>query len=164
MIKADNDLKTATQTLKMGVRSPTDTVCFHAQQCVEKYAKASLAFSKIEFPKTHDIEALIQLMPEGARPRLSIQEQRRLTAYATVTRYPGEYDEISLDEAREAVAPRVRAQHNCRVNHEIHEKHEIIIRPRKLALFSCLLCLSWLIFWRSIAGALASYHRAYRSP
>ena len=38
--KADNDLKTAAQTLKLGADCPTDTVCFHAQQCVEKCLKA----------------------------------------------------------------------------------------------------------------------------
>jgi HEPN domain-containing protein len=34
--KAENDLKNATHTLKLGKECPTDTVCFHAQQCVEK--------------------------------------------------------------------------------------------------------------------------------
>jgi HEPN domain-containing protein len=37
--KAENDLKTAAQTLKLGTDCPTDTVCFHAQQCVEKCLK-----------------------------------------------------------------------------------------------------------------------------
>jgi HEPN domain-containing protein len=41
--KADNDLKTAAHTLKLGDKCPTDTVCFHAQQCVEKYLNAFLA-------------------------------------------------------------------------------------------------------------------------
>jgi len=34
--KAENDLKNAAHTLRMGKDCPTDTVCFHAQQCVEK--------------------------------------------------------------------------------------------------------------------------------
>jgi len=37
--KAENDLKNAAYTLQMGEDSPTDTVCFHAQRCVEKYVK-----------------------------------------------------------------------------------------------------------------------------
>ncbi|MSU80013.1 MAG: HEPN domain-containing protein [Gemmataceae bacterium] len=40
IIKADNDLKNAAHTLKLGEEGPTDTVCFHCQQCVEKYLKA----------------------------------------------------------------------------------------------------------------------------
>ncbi len=33
--KADNDLRTAAHTLTLVENCPTDTVCFHAQQCVE---------------------------------------------------------------------------------------------------------------------------------
>jgi len=54
--KAENDLKNATHALKLGAECPTDTVCFHAQQCVEKYLKALLTFLGIDFPKTHDAE------------------------------------------------------------------------------------------------------------
>ena len=61
--KAENDLKTAAHTLTLGADCPTDTVCFHAQQCVEKYVKAFLVAAEIAFPRTHDIEALIGLMP-----------------------------------------------------------------------------------------------------
>ena len=102
--KAENDLKNATYTLKMGEDCPTDTTCFHAQQCVEKYLKAFLTFKRIDFPKTHDIGELLSLISKSARPQLVIEEQRRLTAYATVTRYPGDYEPIPLAEARSAVA------------------------------------------------------------
>lgn len=102
--KADNDLKTAIHTLTLGADCPTDTVCFHAQQCVEKSIKAYLASRNIDFPKTHDLGRLISLMPKADRPKLSVTEQRRLTAYAAEARYPGYFEEISLTEARRAVA------------------------------------------------------------
>jgi len=72
IVKADNDLKTASHTLKMPKGCPTDTVCFHAQQCVEKYLKAFLVWKGIDFPKTHDIEHLVSLLPENIWLRLSI--------------------------------------------------------------------------------------------
>jgi HEPN domain-containing protein len=108
--KAENDLKNATYTLGMEEDCPTDTVCFHAQQCVEKYLKAFLVLRKINFPKTHDIKELIVLLPSNSRPKLTPEEQRRLADYATVTRYPGDYEPISLAETRRAVkiARRVR--------------------------------------------------------
>lgn len=108
--KADNDLKNAAYTMTLGAEGPTDTICFHSQQCVEKYLKAFLVFVEIDFPKTHDIEELMNLIPDRYRPELSIQDQRRLTAYATVTRYPGGYAPIKLSEARQAVklARRIR--------------------------------------------------------
>ena len=73
--KAENDLKNAVHTLGMGQECPTDTVCFHAQQCVEKHLKALLALSKTDFPKTHNIEELMALLPKGARPGLTADEQ-----------------------------------------------------------------------------------------
>jgi hypothetical protein len=35
IIKADHDLTAAAQILKLGKATPAETVCFHAQQCVE---------------------------------------------------------------------------------------------------------------------------------
>jgi HEPN domain-containing protein len=65
IIKAENDLKTASHTLKISSGCPTDTICFHAQQCVEKYLKAFLVYKGIDFPRTHDVERLVALLPES---------------------------------------------------------------------------------------------------
>lgn len=35
--KAESDFRNATYALTMPGNWPADTVCFHAQQCVEKY-------------------------------------------------------------------------------------------------------------------------------
>lgn len=125
IIKAENDLKIASHTLKMDRGCPTDAVCFHAQQCVEKYLKAFLVCKGIDFPKTHDIEHLVALLPESIWLRLSIEEQRRLTAYATVTRYPGEYEPIALDEAQQSIklARRVRKELRSLLPKEILSRH-----------------------------------------
>jgi len=111
VVKAENDLTNAAHVLKLATECPTDTVCFHAQQCVEKYLKALLVLDGIDFPKTHDIERLTALLPARADIRLTAEEQGRLTDYATTTRYPGS-GEILLTEARRAVAlaRRVRKQ------------------------------------------------------
>jgi len=112
--KADNDLKNAVHTLKLGKECPTDTVCFHAEQCVEKYLKAFLVLLEKPFPKTHDIESLISLMPRDIRLGLTIEEQRRLTEYATVLRYPGPYETVALSEAKQAVKLAQRVQRKIR--------------------------------------------------
>ena len=111
MAKADNDLRSAEYLLKME-DCPTDTTCFHAQQCVEKCLKALLVSQGTEFQKTHDLAKLILLVPSRLRPSLDAKEQDKLTEYATVTRYPGAYEPISLTEARQAVriARRMRRQ------------------------------------------------------
>lgn len=113
LLKADNDLTNATHTLKLGTRCPTDTVCFHAQQCVEKYLKAVLVLEGIDFPKTNDLETLLSLVPAESRPELSDEEQARLTQYATSARYPG-WEEVSLMAARRAVAVARRVRQSIR--------------------------------------------------
>jgi HEPN domain-containing protein len=66
-----------------------DDGCFHAQQCIEKYLKALLQENGIPFPKTHQLEKLVDLMsPDPAwltiRARLV-----PLNSYAVNFRYPG---------------------------------------------------------------------------
>ena len=51
----------AEHTLTMGEDCPYDTVCFHTQQCVEKYLKALLTYLSIDFPKIHDVGELSAL-------------------------------------------------------------------------------------------------------
>lgn len=108
--KAEDDLLSAVQVLKLGRRCPVETVCYHAQQCVEKYVKALLVNHDLDFPKTHNIAVLLKLLPPNARPKLSAEAQDSLTEYATTTRYPGDYAPLSLTDARVALklARRVR--------------------------------------------------------
>ncbi len=114
LAKAENDLLTATHTLKLGPRCPTDTVCFHAQQCTEKYLKALLVLRGLDFPKTHDLEALVVRLGNGKSLGLSLDDIARLKRYATVTRYPGA-EEIPLSEARYAVAAAKRLRKSIRM-------------------------------------------------
>ena len=101
--KAESDLRAAAQILKMKRNCPTDTVVYHAQQCVEKYLKAVLSIEGMPFPKTHNIHSLMDLIPQASRPNLTEDEQDILTDYATGARYPG-WGEIPVAEARKAVA------------------------------------------------------------
>ena len=109
--KAENDLKSASHLLKVK-DCPTDAICFHAQQCMEKHLKALLIAQGIEFRKIHDLGELMTLLPPRLRPSLDDREQDRLTEYATTTRYPGNYEPISVNEAHQAVkiARRVRRE------------------------------------------------------
>jgi hypothetical protein len=51
--KAEGDLRNAAHTLKLGRRCPTETVAFHAQQCVEKYIKAALLSRGVKSGKSN---------------------------------------------------------------------------------------------------------------
>jgi len=108
--KAENDIKSAQHLLTTEDECLVDTVCFHAQQCVEKYLKALLVLKVIPFPKTHNIPALMTILPAKLQKIMTVDEQNLLTEYATVTRYPGYYEDISFAEARDSIriARRVR--------------------------------------------------------
>jgi HEPN domain-containing protein len=85
--------------------------CFHAQQAAEKYLKALLTWHQIEFPKTHAIEQLLDLVKQAdAETASSLRDAVALTPYGVDIRYPGDQPEPSLEEARDAVevARRVR--------------------------------------------------------
>jgi HEPN domain-containing protein len=102
--KAEGDFDNATNELKRGRRAPVDTVCFHAQQMVEKYLKAMLVLKNCEVPRTHNVPALLVLLPKAARPPLTKAEQELMSDYAVITRYPGDYEPLTVADAREAVA------------------------------------------------------------
>lgn len=103
VIKAENDLLAAAHTLKLGRKAPTEVVCFHTQQCAEKYLKSLLVLCGLDVPKTHDLVALAQRLPNGQRRALPMDGLIVLRRYAAVTRYPGA-EEIPLAEARRALA------------------------------------------------------------
>ena len=101
--KAENDLANAKNTLKMKKNCPFDTICFHAQQCAEKYLKALLVYESIEFPKTHDVRALLHLVPAWSQLALETKEAVKLNRYAVESRYPDDWDEFTRAEAEKAV-------------------------------------------------------------
>ena len=113
--KAENDLIAAGHLLKLGARAPTDVVCFHAQQVAEKHLKALLASRELDFPKTHDLDALARRLPNGLRSLLRAIDLAELTRHATVTRYPGA-ERVSLAAAKRAVAAARRIRAAVRAN------------------------------------------------
>jgi HEPN domain-containing protein len=76
--------------------------CFHAQQCAEKYLKALLVFKDQGFPKTHDLNVLNNLRKSsGLLIGIDEKNLELLSAYAVMTRYPG--DDLTIEEAKEAI-------------------------------------------------------------
>jgi HEPN domain-containing protein len=59
--KAEGDFATAQRELNATEQPNYDAVCFHAQQCAEKYLKAFLQEADVSFPRTHDLADLLSL-------------------------------------------------------------------------------------------------------
>ncbi|MBU0896861.1 MAG: HEPN domain-containing protein, partial [Candidatus Omnitrophica bacterium] len=65
-------------------------VCFHSQQCVEKYLKALLQDENIYFEKTHDLDVLLE-KAKNILPQLMEHKKQavKLSSFAVEIRYPG---------------------------------------------------------------------------
>jgi HEPN domain-containing protein len=87
--KAEGDYVQATQNYNSD-KPVYDGVCFHCQQCAEKYLKALLQELGLAVTRTHDLEALrVQLLPHHPSLRSLRRGMEFLTDYAVDVRYPG---------------------------------------------------------------------------
>jgi HEPN domain-containing protein len=101
--KAENDLRLAEHLLSEGTLFP-NAIAFHSQQAVEKLLKAYLSWKQIAFPKTHDLDELLDRI-QTVNPGLaeSLRDTIVLTPYGVELRYPGESPDATIEEAGEAV-------------------------------------------------------------
>ena len=89
--KAEGDFACVQREWRARKNPNWDALCFHAQQCIEKYLKACLQENAVLIEKTHNLNVLLELllkkyplMEEWRTPLL------QLNAYAVAFRYPGE--------------------------------------------------------------------------
>lgn len=103
MAKAEADYRGAL-ALKRLRRDPVpELVCFHAQQCAEKYLKALLQSHGSAPPRTHDLDELTaRLTPTTSHVMRLAGDSASLTEYGVDVRYPGQ--SATPDEAKHAVA------------------------------------------------------------
>jgi HEPN domain-containing protein len=102
---ADRDIK-AFEILKQEPEAHISTVCFHAQQAVEKSLKAVLFSRPIEFERTHDLVKLARLLADhGLAPPAADDKLRRLNPFAVAVRYDDlELELVSRDDTARLVA------------------------------------------------------------
>jgi HEPN domain-containing protein len=101
LLHANSDLELA-RTGK-SPRVLFETLCFHAHQAVEKAIKAVLVAHKVPIIKSHNIGALIKLLPEDIKRLPELKEAISLTDYAVLNRYPGDLEPVTEKEYKEAV-------------------------------------------------------------
>jgi len=89
IIKAEEDYLVAIKLSKSAVPF-YNSVCFHCQQCIEKYMKNIMAKENIDIIKSHDLKLLLGLI-ESRVPALKLikKELTNITDWAVNARYPG---------------------------------------------------------------------------
>jgi HEPN domain-containing protein len=80
-----------------------EDLCYQAHQAVEKVLKGFLIYFRVEPEFTHNIEVLINELKNFTDVPAYINEAAELTNYAIITRYPGEYQEITKEKYEKAV-------------------------------------------------------------
>jgi HEPN domain-containing protein len=104
LAKAATDLLVCGRLLVEGAAF-SEAVAFHAQQAAEKSLKALLVARQLEFPKTHDIERLLELVALGDGPLAeALADAAELTPYGVEYRYPGEYAPVAAEAANACVS------------------------------------------------------------
>ena len=93
LTRSNHDLRSASALASL--EEPLlDTAIYHCQQTAEKCVKAWLQSKDDPFPKTHDIEDLVE-QASGINPdfREFAQAASVLTPYVSAFRYPGGFEE-----------------------------------------------------------------------
>ena len=91
VVKAEGDYTVAQQSAQ-GQNPVNDVICFLAQQCVEKYLKAWLQEANTPFPRTHDLQALLNLIvPIFPAWDAWREDFSKLSEHAVDPRYPGKF-------------------------------------------------------------------------
>ena len=105
----DTDVSSIVNNLD-GPEPCATAAAFHCQQAAEKIVKAILVSSAIAFPKSHDIGALIRLLPPDHPLVPEVAPLARFTPFVAVFRYPGAsfmdamVEEPSIEEIRDWLA------------------------------------------------------------
>lgn len=88
--KAEDDFIVAQKMYRARNQPVYDAVCFHAQQCAEKYLKAFLQEDERDIPKVHKLLDLLKLCKElDASLEILLPDLLAIERYSVNVRYPG---------------------------------------------------------------------------
>jgi HEPN domain-containing protein len=98
---ARGDLQVAELTESHG--DLADAACYHAQQAAEKALKAVLVFLQIDYPFTHNLNAVRTRIPVGWTCKDVGGELQWLSGWSYKGRYPGPWPEATTADASSAL-------------------------------------------------------------
>ena len=97
--------KSSYEISKTAVKSDAifyEDLCYQSQQAVEKALKALLIYYGADPDFTHNIGLLLNKIEQFVGIPDDIKLTTNLTKYAVMTRYPGEYDDITKKDYEES--------------------------------------------------------------
>ena len=97
LFRANEDIAVIEKLFESDPELYASTICFHAQQAVEKFLKAFLVFHNIDFPKTHDLDYLLLECKKIDARNFDI-DLGSLTDFGVSIRYPDDFYLPDKDE------------------------------------------------------------------
>ena len=81
-----------------------EDLCFNAQQAAEKALKSVCLAKGLDFPKTHSVVRLVDILEAGGIPVPdTVREADVLTHFAVQSRYPSWVEEVTQEEYQETL-------------------------------------------------------------
>ena len=102
LFRAREDLSVMNRLAEAEIEFYTSTICFHAQQSVEKYLKAYLIYHDVDFPRTHDVDFLIDKCRIIDNQSFVI-DLKSLTEFGVSIRYPDDFFIPGIKETKEYI-------------------------------------------------------------
>jgi HEPN domain-containing protein len=81
-----------------------EDLCYQTQQAAEKALKGLLIYFNKEPSFTHNIEILLDELLKYTDVPENVKNATKLTKYAVLTRYPGEYDDLTKEDYKESIS------------------------------------------------------------
>ena len=107
--KAESDFDAADLTLHGREAPIIDAVCFHSQQCAEKYLKAYLQENLVRFERRHELIPLLELcLTLDSDFEILREPLQSLEQFAVLIRYPGLVVPAKMAEQAFVSASRIR--------------------------------------------------------
>ena len=119
LFRAKEDIAVIDSLFKSDPVLYASTICFHAQQAVEKFLKAFLVYNNIDFPRTHDIDFLLLECQKIDKKSFDL-DLGSLSEFGVSIRYP---DDFYIPDKEETLQYRDIA----------HKTQEIVERKIKLS-------------------------------
>jgi HEPN domain-containing protein len=90
LFRANEDILVIKSLFESDPETFTSSICFHAQQAVEKFLKAFLVYHNIDFPKTHDLDFLL-MECKKINDKIFDIDLGSLTDFGVSIRYPDDF-------------------------------------------------------------------------
>ena len=90
LFRANEDIAVIENLIQSDPKTYASSICFHAQQAVEKFLKALLVYHDVDFPKTRDLDYLLSECGK-IEPSLDHLDLKSLTDFGVSIRYPDDF-------------------------------------------------------------------------